>query len=185
MRARCRVSYRGQQEEKPVSSIAIAYLLIAPLSTCTHPKTHSKIFRNFERPFTPQTQLRSASNFAKTRFRRSPTFHFPTSKKVLRRNFSVVNIVFACFRQLFGQLGLYACEIQIPCNFLLQMDLLSPLYDAKTTKICLSPMPEPWGGYRYSRVQVLGGALRYYLTASPKYWLTEIGSCQFEIIVYF
>ena len=39
------------------------------------------------------------------------------------------------------------------------MDLLSPLYDAKTTKICLSPLPEPWGGYRYSRVQVLGGAL--------------------------
>ena len=40
----------------------------------------SIFFRNFERPFTPRNQLRSASNFAKTRFRRSPTFHFSTSK---------------------------------------------------------------------------------------------------------
>ena len=47
--------------------------------------------RNFERPFTPRGWLRSASNLVKTRFRRSPTFHFATVKKsiVLRkfRNF--------------------------------------------------------------------------------------------------
>ena len=35
---------------------------------------------NFEHSFTLQTWLRLASNFAKTRFRRSPTFHFSTSK---------------------------------------------------------------------------------------------------------
>ena len=32
--------------------------------------------RDFERPFTPQTWLRSASNFGKTHFRRFPTLHF-------------------------------------------------------------------------------------------------------------
>ena len=36
--------------------------------------------RNFERPFTPRGWLRLASNFGKTRFRRSPTFHFSTAK---------------------------------------------------------------------------------------------------------
>ena len=36
--------------------------------------------RNFERPFTPRGWLRSASNFVKTRFGRSPTFHFSTAK---------------------------------------------------------------------------------------------------------
>ena len=52
----------------------------------------SIFFRNFERPFTPRNQLRSASNLAKTRFRRSPTFHFSTafffSAKFSDRNFS-------------------------------------------------------------------------------------------------
>ena len=37
---------------------------------------------NFEHSFTLQTWLRLASNFAKTRFRRSPTFHFSTSKNL-------------------------------------------------------------------------------------------------------
>ena len=43
----------------------------------------SKIFGNFERPFTPQTWLHSVSNFAKTRFGRFPTFHFSTPGKKL------------------------------------------------------------------------------------------------------
>ena len=34
--------------------------------------------RIFERPFTPRGWLRSASNFGKMRFRRSPTFHLST-----------------------------------------------------------------------------------------------------------
>ena len=37
--------------------------------------------RIFGRPFTPRGWLRSASNFGKTRFRSSPTFHFLTLKK--------------------------------------------------------------------------------------------------------
>ena len=40
----------------------------------------SIFFRNFERPFTPRTWLRSARNFGKTRFRRFATFHFSTLK---------------------------------------------------------------------------------------------------------
>ena len=44
--------------------------------------------RTFERPFTPRGWLRSASNFGKTRFRRSPTFHLSTSKtKKLGKHF--------------------------------------------------------------------------------------------------
>ena len=43
---------------------------------------------NFERPFTPQTWLRSASNLAKTRFGRSPTFYFSTPKKSTFSDFS-------------------------------------------------------------------------------------------------
>ena len=41
---------------------------------------------NFERLFTPRGWLRSARNFAKTRFRRFPTFHFskPEKRKKLR-----------------------------------------------------------------------------------------------------
>ena len=44
-------------------------------------------FRNFERPFTPQGWLRSASNFGKTRFRWSPTFDFSTPTKIFRQKF--------------------------------------------------------------------------------------------------
>merc|ERR1712078_417248 len=43
--------------------------------------------RIFERPFTPRGWLSSASNFGKTRFRRSPTFHLSTSKKEFRQFF--------------------------------------------------------------------------------------------------
>ena len=46
----------------------------------------SNYFANFERPFTPQTWLRSGSNFAKTRFRRFPTFHFSTPKTEIFSN---------------------------------------------------------------------------------------------------
>ena len=45
----------------------------------------AKKIRNFERPFPPRGWLRSASNFVKMRFGRSPTLHFSmakTSKKI-------------------------------------------------------------------------------------------------------
>ena len=45
-------------------------------------------FANFEDPFTPRGWLRLAWNFGKTRFRRSPTFHFstPKEKKIDKKN---------------------------------------------------------------------------------------------------
>ena len=43
--------------------------------------------RIFERLFTPRGWLRSAPNFGKTRFRRSPTFHLSTSKTFFWQNF--------------------------------------------------------------------------------------------------
>ena len=57
---------------------------------------HFSEMRNFGRPFTPQGWLQSASNFAKTRFRWFPTFHFSTPKKIsttnlLRKNFDQTN----------------------------------------------------------------------------------------------
>ena len=45
---------------------------------------------NFERPFTPRGWLRLASNFGKTRFGWSPTFHFSTSKKNVSKLRTVV-----------------------------------------------------------------------------------------------
>ena len=56
----------------------------------------SSSHRNFERPFTPQTLAVQKIKIVKARFRRSPTFHFPTpqnfvsgfvwsTKKVVRR----------------------------------------------------------------------------------------------------
>ena len=46
-----------------------------------------KCFRNFERPFTPQTWLQSARNFAKTRFGRFWIFRLLTPKIVFGENF--------------------------------------------------------------------------------------------------
>ena len=42
----------------------------------------SILFRKFERPFTPQTWLRSVRNLAKTRFQRLPTFIFRSQKNI-------------------------------------------------------------------------------------------------------
>ncbi len=46
-------------------------------------------FRFFDRPFTPRGWLRSAWNFAKTRFRRFSTFDFSTAKKLFLWNFRI------------------------------------------------------------------------------------------------
>ena len=45
----------------------------------------------FVRPFTPRGWLRSARNFAKTRFRRCPTFDFWPPKNFFRWNFRTEN----------------------------------------------------------------------------------------------
>ena len=70
-------------------------------------------FRNFERPFTPQTWLRSARNFAKTRFRWSPTFHFSTptnifgDKNFCRKKFSSTP------RKIFQQSACFGGAVQV------------------------------------------------------------------------
>ena len=63
-----------------------------------------KILQNFERPFTPRGWLRSASDFGKTRFRRSPTFDFSTSKKKFWRKFSSKIFAGKIFVRKFGKL---------------------------------------------------------------------------------
>merc|ERR1712167_498828 len=73
---------------KEIVSTVITYMEGRPLFhegtlSTLNLRTFSRIsifFRNFERPLTPRGWLRSASNFVKTRFRRSPTFHFSTAK---------------------------------------------------------------------------------------------------------
>ena len=66
--------------------LSISVLICKVLGTNSWRVFSSKRFANFdfssnfEHSFTLQTWLRLASNFAKTRFRRSPTFHFSTSK---------------------------------------------------------------------------------------------------------
>ena len=66
---------------------------MAPIATKLRPNAFRTIpdisffdeenfFRNFERPFTPRGWLRLASNFGKTRFRWSPTFHFSTPTNI-------------------------------------------------------------------------------------------------------
>ena len=80
---------RGSNHGRPgnllLSGATIKCTIVAvPLRTKKFPKVREGLFldffRNFERPFTPPGWLRSASNFGKTRFRRSPTFHFSTAK---------------------------------------------------------------------------------------------------------
>ena len=61
---------------------------------------------NFERPFTPRTSLRSASNFGKTRFRRFATFDFSTPKKKFRRQKKIVEAHFFSRTAFFWRFGL-------------------------------------------------------------------------------
>ena len=44
-------------------------------------------YANFERPFTPQNQLRTVRNFGKHRFKRFPTNYFSAGKKKISENF--------------------------------------------------------------------------------------------------
>ena len=62
-------------------------------------------FRNFGGPFTPQTKLRSARNFAKTRFRRSPSIQFSAKQILFDENFWSRMSFFVCFLASFGGFG--------------------------------------------------------------------------------
>ena len=77
----------------------------------------SIFFRNFERPFTPRNQLRSASNFAKTRFRRSPTFHFSTPKKFSGEFFVSKFQFFAILTRFLRSYGQTDLKICLPVKF--------------------------------------------------------------------
>ena len=63
----------AQELHQNVAVLVLRYLFQRRLA-------NSDFFRNFERPFTPRTWLRSARNFGKTRFRQFATFHFSTLK---------------------------------------------------------------------------------------------------------
>ena len=71
-----------------------------------------KCFRNFERPLTPQTWLRSARNFAKTRFRWSPTFHFSTAKTNVDKKFRRKHIL-STPQRIFQQSACFGGAVQV------------------------------------------------------------------------
>ena len=59
----------------------MAVFILYPSITFRLRRAPRKLFlRNFERPFTLQTNLGQPPNFGKTRFRRFPTFHFSSLK---------------------------------------------------------------------------------------------------------
>ena len=55
------------------------FYFVSIIRNC-HRGRPQKLFRNFERPFTSRTKLRSTSNFAKRRYEQFSTFRFSTSK---------------------------------------------------------------------------------------------------------
>ena len=63
---------------------------IPDISFFDPPNETKKTNANFDRPFTPRGWLRLAPNFGKTRFRRSPTFHF-SMPKTQNKMFFVAN----------------------------------------------------------------------------------------------
>ena len=106
----------------------------------------SIFFRNFERPFTPRNQLRSASNLAKTRFRRSPTFHCSTAKTNFRRNF---RIEISCFRY-FGQVFVCTQHTCVLCLYTTHMHMcvvcihnthVCCVYTRHTCMLCIARAP--------------------------------------------
>ena len=84
---------------------------------------NEKIYRFFVRPFTPRGWLRSARNFAKTRFRRFPTFGFSTPKKNFRRKFRIENFRFCQFGVDFDEVRRNGRQNQLQGQILLQIDL--------------------------------------------------------------
>ena len=90
--------------------------------------------RNFERPFTPQTSLRSPRNFVKTHFRRFPTFHFLSQKNCVRQKKWVNKIGLGDFLLIFEELRKNGRQNQIRHQILVQIHLSWGLYGQKTSK---------------------------------------------------
>ena len=69
--------------------------------------------RNFERPFTPRGWLQPASNFGKTRFRWSPTFHFSTAQTLFATKIFVANNFSSTVRKNFQQRACFGGAVQV------------------------------------------------------------------------
>ena len=85
--------------------------------------------QNFERPFTPQTWLRSAWNFGKTRFRWFPTFDFSTPKKFFWWNFRSKKSARNQKSLVLEELRFFERHWQIPCQKLVPVVCFFSLYD--------------------------------------------------------
>ena len=110
----------------------------------------SIFFRNFERPFTPRNQLRSASNLAKTRFRRSPTFHFSTPKTNFRRNF---RIEISCFRY-FGQVFVCTQHTCVLCLYTTHMCVVC-IHNTHVCCVYTRQMASSFPSYGHQKVSLV------------------------------
>ena len=84
---------------------------------------------NFERPFTPKNQGSFQNPSVKTRFRRSPTFHFSTPTIKIDDFFWVGKSVFRYFDLVFEELRPNRPQNQILRQILIQIHLSWGLYD--------------------------------------------------------
>ena len=84
--------------------------------------------RNFERPFTPRTSLRSPRNFGKSRFRRFATFDFLTPEKFFFGKFFHFFFGFCDFRLILKELGFF--------------DVKTSLAPPKSAENCEKPLSE-------------------------------------------
>ena len=104
-------------------------------------------FAHFEEPFTPQTWLRSGSNFAKTCFRRFLTFHFSTPKNFCWRIYLFSKMVSIFFQEscVLEELGIFERHWQIPRRKSLPVVRLFFLYEpwrrGKSNRLCF------WSGF--------------------------------------
>ena len=86
------------------------------------PGLQSAATADFERPFTPQTWLRSARNFGNARFGRFANFDFSMPKKIVRQNFQIETLVFRQFGEVLEDLRPNGRQNQLPRQILLQID---------------------------------------------------------------
>ena len=107
-------------------------------------------FSNFERPFTPRGWLRLARNFAKTRFRRSPTFHFSTPKTNFRRNF---RIEISCFRY-FGQVFVCTQHTCVLCLYTAHMCVVC-IHNTHVCCVYTRQMASSFPSYGHQKVSVV------------------------------
>ena len=104
---RCRKMKRAESSETDFHQTWRLYDLISGGKRPPFKIFHFWKMRNFGRPFTPRGWVRLASNFGKTRFRRSPTFHFSTPRFFFPVNILIQKCIFCSKKKhlpLFGEL---------------------------------------------------------------------------------